>query len=250
MSADESITSLPDAVAALGALPMPVGPQMPPFPPAPETFEEKLRADVARLQGLLAEAVADKHRALRERDDMRERVSEPYGCQYCGITKRSHGRRWITGAGYHAWTAPTQEQIAERMKARRTVRLASRVKTLARLRDRVDEVERMYTFDTAELKRRVAELKAELLTANGALDDVARARRDSCPCAADRPHQVGCPKDGVPVASPSFAERAARESDPGRRAAWRMLAEREPEFHSSLHHDYRVGHDLPEMGGA
>jgi hypothetical protein len=27
------------------------------------------------------------------------------------------------------------------------------------------------------------------------------------------------------------------------------LAEPEPEFHGSLHHSYRLGHDLPETGG-
>lgn len=120
------------------ALPMPVGPQMPPFPPASGAFEEKLRSDVARLQGLLAEAVAEKHRACRERDLMRERVSEPYGCRHCGIAKRGHARQWKAGVGVHAWTAPSQEQIAERMKARRTVRLAAEIE---RLRARVAELE-------------------------------------------------------------------------------------------------------------
>lgn len=55
---------------------------------------------------------------------------------------------------------------------------------------------------------------------------------------------------GPDAARQSFAERAAAESDPGRRVAWRMLAEPDGEFHGALHHDYRVGHDLPETGGA
>lgn len=46
-------------------------------------------------------------------------------------------------------------------------------------------------------------------------------------------------------------QRAAQETDPGRRAAWRMLAEPLEDPHDSpLHHDYRVGRDLPETGGA
>jgi hypothetical protein len=138
VSANESITNLPDAVAAMGALPVPFGPQMPDFPPPPRTELEKLHAERARLQDLLAEAIADKHRACNERDDMRERVSEPYGCTHCGITKRGHGRRWTLGVGYHAWAAPSEGQIAERMKARRTVRLAARAGELGRLRAQVE----------------------------------------------------------------------------------------------------------------
>ncbi|MBE4796192.1 hypothetical protein [Streptomyces caniscabiei] len=56
--------------------------------------------------------------------------------------------------------------------------------------------------------------------------------------------------DVVPAPSVSFAERAAAESDPARRVAWRMLVEPEPEFHAWLHHENRVSHDLPETGGA
>lgn len=52
--------------------------------------------------------------------------------------------------------------------------------------------------------------------------------------------------DVLPAPSVSFAERAAAESDPARRVAWRMLAEPEPEFHAWLHHENRVSHDLPE----
>jgi hypothetical protein len=54
---------------------------------------------------------------------------------------------------------------------------------------------------------------------------------------------------GPDAASQSFAVRAGRESDPARRAAWRMLAEPEPEFQAWLHHENRVSHDLPETGG-
>jgi hypothetical protein len=54
---------------------------------------------------------------------------------------------------------------------------------------------------------------------------------------------------GPDAAGQSFAVRAGRESDPARRAAWRMLAEPEPEFQAWLHHENRVSHDLPETGG-
>jgi len=162
-------------VGRADVLPVPVGPQMPDFPPPPRTELEKLRRDVARLQGLLAEAIADKHRACDERDGMRERVSEPYGCTHCGITKRGHGRRWTLGVGYHAWTAPSEGQIAERMKARRTVRLAARAGELGRLRGQVAAllVERHSTnealSDAAEQLRADRDRIAELEVDNAAL---------------------------------------------------------------------------------
>ncbi|MFD5632408.1 hypothetical protein [Streptomyces sp. NPDC127072] len=118
----EPITNAEAAVAALGALPMPAGPQQPPFPPAPRDFEEKLRQDVARLQGLLADAVRDVHRARDERDLMRERVSEPFGCRHCGTAEQSHGRRYLGSVGVHSWERPSDEQVKDRMLARRAAR--------------------------------------------------------------------------------------------------------------------------------
>lgn len=57
---------------------------------------------------------------------------------------------------------------------------------------------------------------------------------------------------GPDAVTTSFAERAGRETDSGRRAAWRMLAQdmAEGEHFAAVHHDYRVSHDLPETGGA
>ena len=113
---------------------------------------------------------------------------------------------------------------------------------------------------------RVAELESDLATANGVLDDTAKAWRAdaSCPCPpSDQPgpHQLGCPQAEVPVSERPVNELTATfmpvaalrevpsgETDPGRRAAWRML-DREERHDSPLRHDYRVGHDLPELGG-
>lgn len=167
----EPITNSEDAVAELGALPVPVGPQPPLFPPAPRTFEEKLRQDVARLQGLLAEAVADAHRASRERDLIRERVSDPYGCTHCGVVKRSHGRRYIGGAGMHGWERPSDEQVKDRMLARRAARFPSDAERLAQLL-----VAR--TEDLLIAEARVAELELERHTTNEALDDAVQALRE------------------------------------------------------------------------
>lgn len=48
---------------------------------------------------------------------------------------------------------------------------------LLRLRKRVDEVERAYTFDTAELRKQIAALQAERHTTNEALVDTTVAQR-------------------------------------------------------------------------
>lgn len=45
----------------------------------------------------------------------------PNGCRLCGIAKRSHAIQ--TGRdGSHTWKQPTQQQIKDRMRARRTAK--------------------------------------------------------------------------------------------------------------------------------
>lgn len=96
--------------------------QAPPFPPPPQTEGERLTRQILELQDLLTQAQRDAARALRERDIMRERVSEPYGCQHCGDAKRHHGRQYLSGVGLHSWERPTDEQVKARMLARRAAR--------------------------------------------------------------------------------------------------------------------------------
>lgn len=49
------------------------------------------------------------------------------GCQHCGVPDREpHGQRWTEAAGWHGWTAPTQEQIKARMIARRADRIMTK----------------------------------------------------------------------------------------------------------------------------
>lgn len=47
---------------------------------------------------------------------------EPSGCAHCGAARRGHFQRWKDGIGWHRWTAPTQQQIKERMLARRALK--------------------------------------------------------------------------------------------------------------------------------
>jgi hypothetical protein len=71
--------------------------------------------------------------------------------------------------------AEVQESDQARLHAENDTRTVQR--EAEALRARVDEVERKYTFDTAELKRRIAELEAERHTTNEALDDAVQALR-------------------------------------------------------------------------
>lgn len=160
-------------------LPMPVGPQQPPFPPAPRTYEEKLGQDVARLQGLLAEAVRDAHRARSERDLMRERVSEPFGCALCGVEKRSHGRRYIGGAGMHAWERPSDGQVKARMLARRAARMPLDVEApeVGALRVRVAELE----AQRDRRRDRLVALQNDALNMRGTLSPNGEARKVPMP---------------------------------------------------------------------
>jgi hypothetical protein len=122
---DEVLVSLAE-LAELGivgsafALPVPLGPLS--FPPPPRTELERLAAQVVELQETASEAGRDAARARRERDLMRERVSEPFGCTHCGAAKRSHGRRYLASVGTHAWERPSDEQVKARMLARRVAR--------------------------------------------------------------------------------------------------------------------------------
>ncbi|MGW2721472.1 hypothetical protein [Streptomyces sp. NPDC001492] len=43
----------------------------------------------------------------------------PGGCGLCGIERRGHGRQYAEPVGWHAWKQPTQQQIKDRMQARR-----------------------------------------------------------------------------------------------------------------------------------
>lgn len=148
----------------------------------------------------------------------------------------------ITGVG-----SCHSERRADAVLAVRDAEVEYLIQEVDRRQARVDEVERAHTFDTVALKRRVAELEAERHSTNEALDDAVQAlrARQSCPCPpADPPHQVGCFFDGVPVSPPS-----ERPVD-GLTAAFMPVASlREDPHDSPLHHDWRIGRDLPELGG-
>jgi hypothetical protein len=116
-----------------------------------------------------------------------------------------------------------------------------------------------------------AGLELERHETNEALDDAVRELRarqgGGCSCPpAGRPHQVGCPLDGVPVAASSerpvneltaayMPVASLREDDaaPQVEKLRSLLAGQravlEDPHDGPLAHTYRVGHDLPEAGG-
>jgi hypothetical protein len=163
----------------------------------PETAAEleRLASQVVELQSAMSEHKDDAARARRERDLMRERVSEPFGCTYCGIAQRSHGRQWIASAGVHAWERPSDEQVKARMLARRVARSPLPATpeldqvledltgaNLARWEEEQDNARLRLALKAAqrgrrELRARIAELEAERHSTNEALDDAVQALR-------------------------------------------------------------------------
>jgi hypothetical protein len=123
-----------------------------------------------------------------------------------------------------------------------------------------------------------AGLELERRSTNEALDDAVRELRarqgGGCSCPpAGRPHQVGCPLDGVPVAGPSewpvneltaayMPVASLREDAPLKGRArldasaaadaeathWKRLGIEDP-HDGPLARTYRLSHDLPEAGG-
>jgi hypothetical protein len=122
----ESITNLPDAVAACGASPMPVVPE-----PVGEFYaylhhENRVPHDLDPLKHLLGYGRRDAgtgmlHGHIRWPDGT---APTPFGCRWCGLEEYGHMQWWLPGRGFHCWTQPTQAQIKARMLARRNARKA------------------------------------------------------------------------------------------------------------------------------
>lgn len=53
----------------------------------------------------------------------RLKFESPYGCRWCGVQQRHHGRRYKLPVGMHAWEAPWPQIILMRMRRRRAARL-------------------------------------------------------------------------------------------------------------------------------
>lgn len=49
-------------------------------------------------------------------------MTTPSGCAHCGLEQRGHSQRWTETAGWHGYMPPTQQQIKDRMNARKASR--------------------------------------------------------------------------------------------------------------------------------
>ena len=249
MSAGGSITSLSEAVAALGALPMPV-----PVGPEPRTLDVVEHELTGARLSLYEEELETARLRLALKSAQRGRRELRGDCEFAEGSRQ----RWRTAC-------INAERERDELRARVTELEAERHSTNEALDDavqalRADRAPEVFVPQT-ERSRWVA--IADALNAahsagmpvgidmDGTLTDH-NAWSVVWDRAADRWAVAGY-EDGFPALDVSsketFAERADRESDPARRTAWRMLAEPEPEFHAYLRHPYRTGHDLPETGG-
>jgi len=50
----------------------------------------------------------------------------PSGCHHCGLHRRLHFQRWTDAAGWHGFTEPSRERIADRMRAKYADRIEAR----------------------------------------------------------------------------------------------------------------------------
>jgi hypothetical protein len=96
------------------------------------------------------------------------------------------------------------------------------------------------------LRARVAELEAERHVTNEALDDAARALRASRDWIAEL-EQVIADAPASYVLMDRARAAASADGITQRIAPTQALREADP---NGLHHSYRVGRDLPELGGA
>ena len=145
---------------------------------------------------------------------------------------------WASKPGKH-WAADLLTRMAETSDAVRELGalpmpVGRQLSEVERLQARVDEVERKYTFDTAELKRRIAELEKRLHDA-----------------AMTRTWRLENGKKFVYVEDIAPALLGLKPETDGitRQIAPTQVLRSEGEFYGSVHHAYRVSHDLPETGG-
>jgi hypothetical protein len=204
MSADESITNLPDAVAVYGALPMPV-----PVGPEPLSAE--------RLAGI--EALAEAATA------------GPWCTDSWEIYQ---GTEYVPGISF--WIGETCRGTSELGQDRADAAF------VAAARSDVPAL-------VAEVRRQAARI-AELEAQREALAERLRAgqqwRQGRNPELVSENFVSQSELRsifGIPLVAP-WADGLTRTFAPVA-----SLREPEPEFYGSVHHDWRLGRDLPELGG-
>lgn len=176
---------------------------------------------------------------------------EPYGCGRCGIPE-PHGRQ-AAADGIHTWERPSDAQVLARMKARRLARAVARMGALPMpggpelTPDREREIQSLdllammpersaavVSGHLAALLGEVTRLRAERHATNEALDDVVRELRRMRPrTTAQRPVEDDVTPQVQKLRTLLAGQREAVDG----------------EHYASVHHAYRVGRDLPPLGG-
>lgn len=128
-----------------------------------------------------------------------------------------------------------------------TVEREREIRSLDLLALMSDRVAPVVSGHLAVLLDEIDRLREERHTTNEALSDAAEAlRADRCPCPpASRPHQVGCPLDGVPASS----ERPVNGLTAKFMPVPSLREVLDGEHYASVHHDYSKGRDVPGMDG-
>lgn len=236
-------------VGSAGVLPVPVGPE-------PQASERD------RLRAALVVALENAHQTHPCPE-----YGNPYwtGCVHYDEAGRVSGVGSCHNGRRADAVLAVRDAEVERLRARIAELEAERHSTNAALDDAVQELRAVKTpdgkwspalpwarlMDDEDLQEFLGDLLDSLnsspATTRAVLDEVEKTCSTwRLVAEAQHGHNTA---PGPDAARQSFGERAARESDPGRRVAYRMLAEPGGEFDAYLRHPYRTGHDLPEAGG-
>lgn len=153
-------------------------------------------------------------------------------------------KKIIDAAWLHGDAYDLSSQAAFALESAQLLQSPESAAELEQARLRVDEVERAYMFDTAALKRRIAELETERHSTNESLDEAVQALR------ADRARIAELEQMLVdaPLAV-TLTERAAESADRLTRFFAPTQALREDSHDGPLRHSYLISRDLPETGG-
>ncbi|MDX3520779.1 hypothetical protein [Streptomyces scabiei] len=263
MSADESITSLPEAVAVYGALPMPAG-------PAPQGLD--LDACVSRALRLARQHDGPDGVDQGDLDqltdfDVPQLVAEVRG----GRIELEKARAEIANHG-PVLTALERERARvaelEADLAAKAQDAEAAVNGWGRARDRIAELEAERRSTNEALDDAVQELRrrkagpalpwAHTMSdhdLHGFLDDLVSAamgRWRSEPEVPDRTVLADIEKVCAAWRTPGQGHRLDGSEFDGVtvRLTPRVVEVPDGEHYAVVHHTYRVGHDLPETGGA
>ena len=271
MSADESITSLPDAVASQGALPVPVVPE-------PQALSPERLAEITARTGAATEGpwrVVEGHEIHQGAEFGDFAVFVAQTDPACGCVQSAADAEFIA----HARTdVPELLTDNARLRARIAELEAKRHSTNEALDDAVQELRRRESGPALPWAHVMSDHDL-----HGFLDDLVSAalgRWRSEPevpdrvvladiekvCADWRTPGVGSRLDGSefdgvtvrlvePEPDKHLKGRARLDASAAAAAEathWKRLGIAEPagEFDAFLHHENRLGHDLPETGGA